>query len=381
MARPASLVNQGYFKTPVSEVQRIASVVGLNPYVHDKEEFSFAETGLHRLLDPCCGTGEALNLMAYNSTAVGRDMMSYAHKATAEFDTYGVEINSVRAQQARRSVKYVLNTDIASTEIGQGMATVLYLNPPYDDDSEFRRLEHAFLVRTTPMLSYGGLLVFIVPRARLRTSAAYLSEHYSDIQYWTFEYDEYQVFKQTVLIGKRRNTGLPSNIAEQREQNKVRQQIVDWSKGTEVSPGLPDERVLVNAAAVRLGRNNRRPRPVFARLRFNRDAALEEARESGYMASQLFTDLHWPESFETDCQPLIPMLQQHLSINIMGGMFNSRPIKLGNRYMLLKGSTTKVEHQSEEDISEESVKVVTIERPLGTIVTLDMETGEFTDYS
>ena len=107
--------------------------------------------GPKRLLDPCSGTGEPAAEIA----------------AAAECEAYGVEIHSGRAQFARRLLNKVISGNLFSVRARNGSFSVLFLNPPYDFESEDGRTELSFLKHTLPYLAPGGLLFFILPQKRM----------------------------------------------------------------------------------------------------------------------------------------------------------------------------------------------------------------------
>lgn len=77
-----------------------------------------------RALDPCAGTGEALAVIA---SALGAE-------------TYGSELHDGRAKAASERLDRVLHTSAFSTRLAHGAFSLLFANPPYDQDTETRRL-------------------------------------------------------------------------------------------------------------------------------------------------------------------------------------------------------------------------------------------------
>ena len=145
-----------------------------------------------RILDPCCGAGEALALLAERLEGPG----------AMPVETFGVELHTERAEQARERLDRTLAVDLFGTSIANGAFGMLLLNPPYDWDSgEEKRVEHRFLLHTTRYLAEDGLLIFIVPRKRLAVSARYLASHYRRIRCWAFPQPEREAFDQVVVIG------------------------------------------------------------------------------------------------------------------------------------------------------------------------------------
>ena len=86
-----------------------------------------------------------------------------------------MELHQERAEEAAGSLRRTLAADLFQTSIANQAFGLLFLNPPYDHDSESKRTEHAFLSHCTRYLDNGGLLVFIVPRQRLAVSAKHLA--------------------------------------------------------------------------------------------------------------------------------------------------------------------------------------------------------------
>ena len=110
-----------------------------------------------RILDPCCGAEDALE----------RLVEGLSRPNAIPIETYGVELHRDRAEEAEERLDRALASDLFQTSIANGAFGLLLLNPPYDWDSEDKRVEHAFLTQTTRYLAESGLLVFIVPRQRL----------------------------------------------------------------------------------------------------------------------------------------------------------------------------------------------------------------------
>lgn len=114
--RLEAVAKAGWYPSPPVVVERIARA--LTPP-------ETARNRTIRLLDPCCGTGDAAASLA---AALG---------ATS----YGIEINEERALLAHRRLDHVLTASAFATRLGSGGFSLLFCNPPYDVDSQQRRLE------------------------------------------------------------------------------------------------------------------------------------------------------------------------------------------------------------------------------------------------
>jgi hypothetical protein len=113
-------------------------------------------------------------------------------------------------------------------------ATVLYLNPPYDHDSDYGRLEHRFLLRFSQHLHPGaGFLFYLVPFYALEPSADFLARHFLEIRAWRLPDPEFQSFRQVLLVGRRAAKPLASS--------SFARTIRAWSENADSLPVLPEE--------------------------------------------------------------------------------------------------------------------------------------------
>ena len=121
--RLAAQAKMGYYPTPEDVTPIIAK------YLKRKRE------GLIRILDPCAGTGTALKQIGDSLKA----------------ETYGIEVDLDRGNQAKEILTKCLVTDYQNTRISHGAFSLLWLNPPYDwaarnsDIEKSERYERTFL--------------------------------------------------------------------------------------------------------------------------------------------------------------------------------------------------------------------------------------------
>ncbi len=153
-----------------------------------------------RLLDPCCGEGEIASLL-------GRLL---------DCETWGCELFPYRAEKAAACMDKCHSAAWESCTLTDESVTLLWLNPPYDDDrhGDEKRLELAFLKSTTPKLVRGGVLAFVIPQRILRLAeiARYLTSQYERLTVLRFPDGEYERFKQILLLATRREKyNVPAN--------------------------------------------------------------------------------------------------------------------------------------------------------------------------
>ena len=343
--RLAAQAKGGFYPTPERVVDLIADLIH-TPSGHYHRGWETI-----RILDPCCGAGEALRRLAE----------SLDRPDSMPIETYGVELHRDRAEEAEKVLHRTLASDLFQTSIANGAFGLLLLNPPYDWDSEDKRVEHAFLTQTTRYLAENGLLVFIVPRQRLSYSARYLSTHYGRMQCWAFPDPEREVFDQVVVFGYRKTDPVPDAHAEG--------MVMEWSLGqpeplrshqyTEFSPATtPSGDMLFTTRTVD---------PV---------AAAAEARRSGLWTNTDITDTLWP-SGDARTRPLMPLRRGHMAMLVAAGFLNNLVLEADGRRVLVKGRTAK-----EMELVEDSPdKEVHREKLMTTVVALDLDDGRIEDIA
>lgn len=174
MARPESVRDLMHVPTPPEVVERLRRLLLISPSCH--------------ALDPCCGDGTAIQLLAPDSSR------------------YGIELEITRAAAAKQRAR-VLNCAMQDARVSHDAFGAVLLNPPYDDSTE-GRLERVFLDRTTRYLRRGGILILIIKESLYDHVTWSLRRDYDVIGHWRFP-DPYfdgpeLAFGQTVLVARRR---------------------------------------------------------------------------------------------------------------------------------------------------------------------------------
>ena len=101
--RLAALAKGGFYPTPERVVDLIADLIRIpNGYYHRNTETV-------RILDPCCGAGEALYRLAENLDRPN----------SMNIETYGVELHRDRAEEAEKVLHRTLASDLFQTSIAE----------------------------------------------------------------------------------------------------------------------------------------------------------------------------------------------------------------------------------------------------------------------
>lgn len=187
MARLESEKKGGFYPTPPEEMELIL------------KRITCIEGDPVTLIDPCCGTGDALKQWQLNMMAKGSVPTSY-----------GIEIEKSRAVQAEKIVDYISKAGYEETRMSHHAFSAMYLNPPFMQMNG-ERMENRFLRDLTDdYLQPGGLLIFNIPQYILKDCAKILASRFSDIKVYRFTDSNFSTFKQVIVYGIRRHKGLRS---------------------------------------------------------------------------------------------------------------------------------------------------------------------------
>ena len=322
----------GFYPTPPKVVDIIKTWIG--------EKMA----GPRRLLDPCCGTGEPAAQIA----------------AAAGCDAYGIEINTERAQAAKRILTKIVAGDLFSVRARPGAFSILYLNPPYDFDAEDGRTELSFLKHTLPYLAPRGLLLFVVPQKRITNRIArVLSAYFEDLKVRKFPADEFQAFRQIVIAGLKK--------ARAEINGEVLASLSQIS--TMDLPEMVRKEFSLSVPAV--------ARDFFIRSsEFGPDELAEELKASFLWKEPALGLIEEDEQIRPAIQPLMPPRKAHLAMLIAAGLINNQILEANGRSLLIKGTAKKVIDRFEEE-TEKGIKITERERIVTQINAFDLKTGEY----
>jgi predicted RNA methylase len=322
----------GFYPTPAEVAEIIQTWIGEKA------------AGLRRLLDPCCGTGEPAARVA----------------AAAGCEAYGVEINTERARLAKKLLNKVVAGDLFSVRARPGAFSILYLNPPYDFDTDDGRSELSFLKHTVPYLTPGGLLLFLLPQARITTRIArVLSAYFRDLKVRRFPAEEFQAFGQIVIAAIKK--------ARAEIDNEI------FTSLTQIPTGdLPEMRRKEFSFTIpAVGKD------FFIRSsEFGPDELAEEIKTSSLWREPALGLVREEQEVRAAIQPLMPPRKAHLAVLIAAGLINNQVLEANGRRLLIKGTAKKVIDRSEEE-TEKGIKITERERIVTQINAFDLNTGEY----
>ena len=347
MSRLENKKKAGYFPTPPAVVKLIAG--HLTP----------PSGGVFRWLDPCAGEGAALAYLAH------------IHGG----ETYGIELDTERAEAAARVLDHVLAGDYAAQRMPKGEKagiSLLYLNPPYDyDDNAGRRLELTFLRDTQDWLMPGGVLVYLIPQYRITPYVARrLATHFRGVRIYRFPDPGYADFRQVVIFAVKR--GRP-----ERDDAAALHIAQARTAPLPILPSTTDRPYQIPPAPDRPPSTSSGHRFYFRPAEADPEDVLAEAQRSGVWTTKAWTDLLTPRSRQA-VQPLMPLRRGHIAMVLAAGLLDNMVVERDDQQLLVKGRLRKVQ----VDVTTEQDRENEIRRQLdkfqASITTLDLISGEVT---
>jgi len=237
---------------------------------------------------------------------------------------------------------------------------VLFLNPPYDFESEDGRTELSFLKHTLPYLAPDGLLLYLISQKRLTPRIArVLSAYIGSPQVRKFPKDQFKAFQQIVIAGIKKHR--PQLNAE---TFSYLQEIL-LTEPPEMVPGEFSFAV-----------------PTVSKDFFIRSSEIipEELAEE-LLTSPLWKDPALGALLENDetktvIRPLMPPRKAHLAMLIAAGLINNQVLEAQGQRLLIKGTSRKVIDRFEEN-TEKGTKITERERIVTEINAFDLNTGDY----
>ncbi|MGH9772775.1 MAG: DUF6094 domain-containing protein [Candidatus Acidiferrales bacterium] len=286
MARLASRLKLGFYPLVYSESERIRRFL----------RFPAACAAL----DPCAGKGRALQLIA-GATGVR---------------LYGIELDSLRAEEAAAVLDEVIQGSVFDTHCPVESCSLLYLNPPYDDEvaeDRSRRTEGVFLEHCFRWLQPRGVLILVIPAQRLSACSIILAAHFRDLAVYRLAEPEAACYRQAVLFGMRR-TRHERERFDDRDFRAARTYLLETASRYAAIAPLPDipDRVYAIPAGTPTLRLHYRGLPLDAI-----EDLLATSRAYGQAARAVFAP-----SLRVTGRPLTPLHEGHAGIVSCAGLLN-----------------------------------------------------------
>jgi Uncharacterised methyltransferase family (DUF6094) len=240
-----------------------------------------------------------------------------------------IELDRQRAAQCATRQSKVIRSDAAECKVQREAFSLLFLIPPYDSAGNGQRTEFTWLKRWTPMLQPEGLLVYIIPERQYSESVLeYLSTYYREVSLYRFPPADYEVFQQTVFIGKRVRTPNPSQTVRNRLWSALRRQDLP-DLGSLAAPLQYEIPPLLYRGEIEFRSTWLDPEEIYA-----------EAHDRGLWQEQHVQELLTFHQLKP-VRPLLPLRKGHLTRMITAGLYNNTTLIQGGRHWIIKGRARK----------------------------------------
>ena len=334
-----NFIKNGYFPTDEMTIARLLAMLTVEP-------------GSMRIIDPCCGEGVAL-----------AECANHFRESGAQVFSAGIEYDAERATHAKTLLDHVVHADINDSVVTPGQFNLLWLNPPYGDritDQVVReanqkgrdRWEKYFLARALPMLTVGGLLIYIIPHYVIdRHLAKQLARGLDGLSVYRLAEDQ---FKQVVVLGYRRrveNQGEPSLV----------NLLLDIGNDRNAAPELPEVPDRFYAIPVLTAEMQRRSVEIRS-IRPTRELAGEVINKHPCLWDEFAQ--HFKQRSIVRRRPVRELSPWHLALMLAAGQVSGVVSSGTGRQLLVKGATHKekevtVEFTEDDDGNVEEKRILT----------------------
>jgi hypothetical protein len=328
-------VKQGYFPAPseaIAGILRHLKIPVLPPDPKYKREDI-------NVLDPCAGEAKALVQLA-EGLDVSKDHV------------FAVELNASRAARIAEvypDVRLLGPCSFEATRITKHSFSLVYLNPPFDDEfGGGGREEVKFVRQAVDVLVPGGILVLVCPVNQVFGShemCELLDTWFDRIELYLFP-DDCRSFRESVVFGRRRKTALPND--------QIRDDGVLSSRGIRYCSSAPTEQLARLGEPQFVEWNGGRPDSESRKKqldiwelpfssgpkRFQKTAIIDEELERELACSPLYEILH-QRILSPMKRPPLSLNKGHTSLLLLTGMLDG--YVPSSPPHVVRGFTSKVE--------------------------------------
>jgi Uncharacterised methyltransferase family (DUF6094) len=309
--RLEGVAKMGYYPTPESQVAKIMLKL-------DWE-------GPSRLFDPCAGAGAAL--------------AQIVQIAPVGSHTYGIEIDGQRASQARELLDHVVHCAYEVARVEDNSMNLLFLNPPYDAQAglggNVMRKELIFLRHLSKKLAADGILAFVIPQYVISNEMVdTLSQRFTDLAIYRFDDEEYEVYKQVVIFGRKRATQVFALSKLTEEERNFRNELIAYGQDLTMEMLYLHEDLQIWLVP----QADEKPFIFRGAIHDEKELVLDIAQSDTFaIAENLLLSTTKPSTLS---RPLLPYRTTHMATLIASGSLNGS-IGIGENRHLVVGMTKK----------------------------------------
>lgn len=334
----------GYYPTPSSVTKAILSKLEITD--------PFNTT----ILDPCAGCGGALQDLA---SGLG----------VPPEGVYAIELDAGRGEAAEGLPEIgniLAPCGFEGAEISYNQFSLIYLNPPYDNQfGGGGREELNFLNHATHLLKMGGILVFVAPINQFVDNigiAKKLDANYEDCELYTFPELE-RHYREAVFIAKRRHAVLfvddvigpnEERMYQHRYRKDIDDHTIDDLTWTVPKGGHPKN---------------------FRKKMYTWQEMLEVAKKSS------INQLYEPPPKLTMPRPAMQLGAGHRSLLVISGQMDGVFKRRDEPAFVLRGTLDKEEYLAKETVNDEDLSTRTYEENTINNVRIVAQNGVIKTFS
>ncbi len=372
MARTASVAVAGYYPTPRHFIPAIASLISV-----DGTDYS--------LFDPCAGDGEAIVDLTKALWPDEKKRKNLCGVYANELEK--TRFDALKARQGKDGFQWrspeVTHGDAFALQWKDARVSILFANPPYDLEKEHGRLEEKFLHRFVGMIHDGGVLLFLVPFYALAKSAGTIAKHFSKVHCVRFPDDDFDIFKQVVLVGKKHPALLEPD-------HRIRARVLAWSVDASTIPSSWDRPLVTVDPCDGAGICNLKSMPLDIAGLLQKMCPWHSTDRGGRLQpiQGIVPDKPAHDGLGRVYPVVLPMKPAYLASGIAAGVFNGERIMpddpaSGLPEILVKGVFKKdfVPVPEEDKVNKEGDKVqeTQVQQPELVITVLDLRSKKYSE--
>jgi hypothetical protein len=226
--------------------------------------------------------------------------------------------------------------------VNSGSISVVWLNPPFDQNVKGGRAEVDFLIKATSLLTAGGILCFVVPKHVVDSyydpASQHLLAHYDQLAVLAFP-EEHRPYDEVVVIGVKRRNSVPvdDDVWEEQVQKQSLENCPLRWQGPEkdVAPKL-----------------------------FEKGGLTEPELIEALSVSPLWKVTQLPEVRKT-ARPPLPLAKGHIALLLASGQLDGTVCPPGEEPHVVRGTALKAQCQpvvTQEVLPDEGIKTTTVIR-------------------
>lgn len=352
MSRALSQLGGGYYPFPSEHLAALSSLFQPSTYTNSL------------IIDPCAGEGDALSYLAEKLNLV----------------PYANELDKDRYERCKQRFGYTHATQgpMENLRTPLNAYTVLYINPPYDQNRGFaeeKRRELEMLKDAWKWTQDGGFVVWVVYAHHMSERAArFFVENARDIDIWRIPGLHLDNYPQIVVVARKRPK-IKLGDESTDEQQGLHQQILNLVSNCQ-NPDSLRELVIQDTPHYKLPAPATPKRFYFHPEIIPPDTVLDAILQQGAQTNGTFRTLMAPPPPERETEPAVQPRGGQTGLMVASGLFNGLILNIDDQPAAVRGVSRMVKIETTEPGMEETRR--TFQHKAQVTITLLSRNGNIT---